>query len=311
MRIVLAPMEGLAEHIMRAVLTRVAAVDWCVSEFVRVTSSVLPAKAFYRISPELQHAARTEAGIETRVQLLGSDPEMMAANALKAAHLGAPVIDLNFGCPAPQVNRHRGGAILLNEPETLYAITRAVRGALPAEVPLTAKMRLGFDDKTRAIECAQALASGGIAELVVHARTRAEGYRPPAHWTWIARIAEQVHIPVIANGEIWTLADYQRCQAECGIADVMLGRGLIANPGLAGEIRGLPPLAWEVIQPLLLDFYQRVLAHTLPKHAPGRVKLWLRYLAQHYPQAAQLYAVVRSQNDAQSLLQQLQAGMTR
>lgn len=305
MNIVLAPMEGLADDLMRAVITQVTDVDWCVCEFIRITDTLLPARTFLRISPELKNAARTESGVPVHVQLLGSDAACMADNAARAAELGAPVIDLNFGCPAPTVNRHRGGAILLREPELLLQIVAEVRRGLPTQVPLTAKMRLGFEDKSRAIECAQALQDGGAARIVVHARTRDEGYRPPAHWAWIARVQEAVRIPVIANGEIWSVDDYRRCRAESGITDVMLGRGLIARPGLAGEIRaevdgtgvdgGVP---WAVIHGLVLDYFSRVRARVEGRHAPGRIKMWLNYLQGSYPEARELFLRVRREKEA-------------
>lgn len=318
MNIVLAPMEGLADEIMRAVLTRVADVDWCVTEFVRVTGSLLPARAFYRISPELERGARTVAGTSVHVQLLGSDPACMADNAARAAELGAPVVDLNFGCPAPNVNRHRGGAVLLQEPELLYQIARACRQSLPAATPLTAKMRLGFHDKSRALECAQALEAGGAARLVVHARTRDEGYRPPAHWEWIARVQQAVKLPVIANGEIWSVDDYRRCCSESGIQDVMLGRGLIARPGLAAQIRaaaaGQPIPAdssWALVLDLLIDYFERAAAKLQPRHAPGRLKLWLRYLERNYSQAALLLQEVRTSKEPEPMLQRLRQDLLR
>ena len=84
-----------------------------------------------------------------------------------------------------------------------------------------------------------ALAEGGAASLVVHARTRDHGYRPPAHWEWIARIDDAVDVPVIANGEVWSVADWERCRAVSGCADVMIGRGAVSDPFLASRIRGL------------------------------------------------------------------------
>ena len=317
MQIVLAPMEGLADDIMRAVLTRVADVDWCVTEFARVTDTLLPPKFFQRICPELLNGARTASGVPVRLQLLGSDPVCMAENAARAAEVGAPVIDLNFGCPAPSVNRHRGGAILLKEPELLWQICSAVRRAVPAHIPVTAKMRLGYEDKTLAVDCAQALAGGGAAQLVVHARTKIEAYRPPAHWSWIARVAQAVSIPVIANGEIWSLDDYWRCKSESGIGDVMLGRGLISRPDLAGSIRQAvdggahQPLGWAQVLPLVQDYFALVCARLAPKHAPGRLKLWLRHLGAAYPEAGELLRAIREERSLISIGEFLATGPAR
>jgi tRNA-dihydrouridine synthase C len=297
-RLLLAPMEGLADDVLREVLTRVGGYDHAVTEFVRVSGTLLPARAFTRLSPELLNGGRTTAGTPVVVQLLGSDPACLAENAARLSHLSPPGIDLNFGCPAPTVNRHRGGAALLGEPELLNAIVAAVRAAVPADIPVTAKMRLGIADTALAIDCATALAEGGAASLVVHARTKEQGYRPPAHWEWIAAIREAVRVPVVANGEVWTVDDWRRCRAVSGCADVMLGRGAVSDPYLAKRIRGgaaPAPTAeeWVALLPQLADFWLGVLAKVEARHAPGRLKLWLGYLRRTWPQAEALYATLR------------------
>lgn len=299
-------MEGLVDDVMRDILTSIGGVDWCVTEFVRVTDSLLPARSFRRICSELEHGCRTPAGTRVHLQLLGSDPHCLAENAARAAEMGVPVIDLNFGCPARSVNRHRGGAILLQEPELLYRIVATVRAAVPHAVPITAKMRIGYLDSTQALDCALALMNGGIGELAVHARTKADGYRPPAYWEWIARIREIVHIPVVANGEIWTFADYQRCREISGCQDVMLGRGLIACPDLAWQIRSggqLRRRTWQQMLPWLRDFYLKVTHKVVPQHCPGRLKQWLTYLAREYPEAGDLHRVLRAENNVATVLQ--------
>lgn len=291
--LILAPMHGLADDVLRAVLTRIGNYDYCVTEFVRVTGSPLPRRTFERVSPELCHGSRTDSGTSVRVQLLGSDPERLAESATTLVGLNPAGVDLNFGCPAPTVNRHRGGAILLNEPELLHRIVTSVRAAVPAHIPFTAKMRLGVDDPGRAREAAQALASGGIDALVVHGRTKADGYRPPARWGWIARVREAIKLPVVANGEIWSVAEYHACRAETGCEDIMLGRGAVSDPLLVQRIRGLEVGAWEALKPAIADFWQRVCAKVAPAHCPGRLKLWLGYMRRAYPEAEILYQALR------------------
>lgn len=307
MRILLAPMEGLLDCVLRDTLTRVGGIDLCVSEFVRVSGSVLPNRTFQRIVPELDSGSKTTAGVPVRVQLLGSDPQMMALNAARLAALNPAGIDLNFGCPAKTVNRHGGGSILLREPERIFELVSAVRTALPVEMLLTAKMRLGYEDKSLALDCARAMEAGGAAEIVVHARTKVEGYKPPAHWEWIGRIQDAIQIPVIANGEIWSIADYQRCRAVSGVVDVMLGRGMVANPALArmikhGEDAALP---WTELQPLLRDFWALVKLHTQPKHHCGRMKQWLNFLRQTYPEAELAFLSLRTVTDPVAMTQWL------
>lgn len=298
--ILLAPMEGLLDHLLREELTALGGVDLAVSEFIRITDQVMPRRVFTRIVPELLAGGTTAAGVPVHPQLLGSEPDVLAANAARLAGLRPDGIDLNFGCPAKCVNRHRGGAVLLDEPELLHAIARAVRQALPNGVPLTAKMRLGVDDRSRMLECAQALADGGAARLVVHARTKRDGYKPPAHWHEVARIREAVAVPVVANGEIWTLADALQARRESHGDDLMLGRGAVADPGLPAALRahdlGLPPpaLAWAALAPSLWSYWQRVQAKVAPKHQAGRVKQWLHYLRRTHPEAEAAYLRLRT-----------------
>ena len=303
MELLLAPMEGLLDCTLRDILTRVGGVDRCVSEFIRVSGNLLSARALLRTVPERAHGGRTPAGVPVRVQLLGSDPVCMAENAALLAALGPHGIDLNFGCPAKVVNRHGGGAALLQEPELLRRITAAVRRAVPATMPVSAKMRLGYHDASRAVECALALQAGGASELVVHARTRDDGYRPPAYWDRIAAIRQAVGIAVIANGEIWNVQDALRCQRESGCTNLMLGRGMVADPGLALAVRaacsntGTSAVTWEQLLPLLAAFWELVCTRLERRQQAGRLKQWLKFLRLRYPQAEAGYAEVRTLTD--------------
>ena len=305
--IVLAPMEGVLDHSLRDVLTRVGGVDRCVSEFIRITDQLLPARVFTRLMPELLHGGRTPAGTPVRAQLLGSDAACLADNAALLATLGPAGIDLNFGCPAKIVNRHRGGAVLLDEPELLHRIVAAVRRAVPAAMPVSAKMRLGNHDDSRMIECAQAIASAGADELVVHARTRLQGYRPPAYWDRIAHIRTAVRTPVVANGEVWTVDDAQRCLAESGCDALMLGRGLLSDPGLALALRGAAVPGWPQLLSLLGVYGRLIAPRVAPRHRGGRIKQWLNMLRRRHPQAQQAYDTVRTLRDADEILLHLAA----
>jgi len=299
MTILLAPMEGLLDFVLRDILTRAGGVDRCVSEFIRITDQLLPERVFTRIVPELHNGGRTLAGVPVRAQLLGSDPVCLAENAARLAALGPAGIDLNFGCPAKVVNRHGGGAALLQEPDTLAAIVAAVRRAVPAHMPVSAKMRLGFHDDAMAVECAQAIAGGGADELVVHARTKAQAYRPPAYWERIADIRAAVSIPVVANGEIWTVDDARRCREASGCDMLMIGRGAVADPGLARAIRGdVGPggLSWREVLPLVAQFWVLVCTRLDAHSRPGRLKQWLNFLRRRYPEAETAYQFLKTIN---------------
>ena len=299
MKLLLAPMEGLLDHSLRDVLTRAGGVDRCVCEFIRVTDQLLPDRVFLRLMPELAHGSRTAAGTPVRAQLLGSDAACLADNAAALAALGAEGIDLNFGCPAPTVNRHRGGAVLLDDPELVGAIVAAVRRAVPAALPVSAKMRLSHRDESLMLDNARAIAEAGASELVVHARTKLHGYRPPAYWEHIAQIRQAVPIPVVANGEIWTADDARRCIEASGCDALMLGRGMVADPGLALAIRAPhePALSWAALLPLVMLYWQRIGAHVQPKHRAGRLKQWLNQLRRRHPEAQVAFDVVRTIQD--------------
>ena len=315
MKLLLAPMEGLLDHTLRDMLTRVGGVDLCVTEFIRVTNTVLPRRAFIRVAPELLNNSRTVAGVPVRVQLLGSDPICLADNAAALAELEPHGIDLNFGCPAKTVNQHRGGAVLLDEPELVGQIVAAVRRAVPAHIPVSAKMRLGYNDDRRAEDCAQAIEAAGASDLVVHARTKAHGYRPPAYWDRIADLRQHVRLPMVANGEIWTVADALRCREVTGCDRLMIGRGMVSDPGLAlaiarhdaglsggDEGRAVP---WPVIARLLQLFWVGVSQRVASRHRSGRLKQWLNYLRKVYPEAQQAFDELRLIHDPALMAQWL------
>jgi tRNA-dihydrouridine synthase C len=319
--LLLAPMEGLLDFTLRDILTRTGGVDRCVSEFIRVTGTLLPDRVFTRVVPELNHGSRTPSGVPVRPQLMGSDAVCLAENAAKLAALGPAGIDLNFGCPAKIVNRHGGGAALLDDPELLARIVATVRRAVPAPVPVSAKMRLGVNDASRAIECALAIEASGADELVVHARTKLDGYRPPAYWEHIAGIRAALGIPVIANGEIWSVADAVRCREVSGCDALMIGRGMVCDPGLARAIKanlaapaegrvaeGALALPWHALLPLIREFWTLVAAHIEPRARAGRLKQWLNYLRRRHPQAEAALALVRTINDPVLVLELLGLG---
>ncbi len=298
-------MEGVLDHSLRDVLTAFGGIDRCVSEFIRITDQLLPKRVFTRLMPELHQGSRTPAGTPVRAQLLGSDPTCLAENAARLATLWPAGIDLNFGCPAKTVNRHRGGAVLLDEPELVHRIVAAVRRAVPAAMPVSAKMRLGHQDESRMIECAQAIASAGASELVVHARTKLQGYKPPAYWDRIHQIRCAVDMPVVANGEVWTVADARRCMAESGCDALMLGRGLVSDPGLALALRGGAQPTWSTLLQGLARYAALIAPRVAARHRGGRIKQWLNMLRRQHPQAQQAYDEVRALNDAVLIEQRL------
>nr|CAA6827588.1 MAG: tRNA-dihydrouridine synthase C (EC [uncultured Thiotrichaceae bacterium] len=294
MRIFLAPMEGVVDYTMRDLLTRLGGFDRCVTEFVRINDQYLPAKVFHRYCPELAHGGKTLAGVPVYTQLLGGNPYYMAANAIKAEAVGAPGIDLNFGCPSKTVNNSDGGSVLLREPDRVHDIVKAVRDAVSEHIPVTAKIRLGFNDASLLDEITDGVASAGASELCIHARTRLDGYKPPAHWQHIAVIQKKLAIPVIVNGEIWGPKEARQAQLESGCADVMLGRGALSRPDLARAIRAdqdgqvYTAMAWQEVQELMISYIPDT-GQANHKFTPNRVKQWLNYLRREYPEAEALF----------------------
>lgn len=296
-------MEGVVDPVLRAIYCQIGGIDLFVTEFIRVTHVLLPAKVFYKYSPELLSPLTSPV----KIQLLGSDCNALAENAFRAAALGAPGIDLNFGCPAKTVNKHRGGACLLQEPHTLYDIVRSVRRAVPERIPVTAKMRLGYMSRTGYVENAKAIEEAGAAELVVHGRSKTDGYKPPAYWDLIGEICTALSIPVVVNGDIWNLEDFTRARAESGCTDVMLGRPLLARPDLAKHIKShvnntpFTPLDWGQVVVQIWNYHCATLPNYPSRHIGNRLKQWLMYLRANYQEANTLFENVKTLRDAESI----------
>ena len=294
-------MEGLTDPLMRNLLTSTGEFDWCVTEFIRITDTVLPDSSFYLSCPELENDGKTTSGTPVHVQLLGSNAEMLAANAARAVGLGAPAIDINFGCPAKTVNRHRGGSVLLDEPEVIYQLVKAVRDAVPNDIPVSAKMRLGYMDRNFTLENAHAIEDAGAAWLTIHARTKADGYKPPAFWDQLLPIRQALKINVIDNGEIWNNADAKQCQLESACEDLMIGRGAVTKPDISLCIRRDSDeqlMSWLELLHLQQRFLEgRTLLYgpkTTESRVLGRYKQWLAMMSTHYAEAKELWGKIKT-----------------
>jgi tRNA-dihydrouridine synthase C len=229
--LVLAPMEGAMDAPMRALIADLGGFDYGVSEFIRVKSEVIRAAQILRDIPDLNKPVFGTAKLTTKLplqlQLLGDSAELMAASAVEGCIAGARAIDINFGCPAPTILRHSGGAALLKTPCAITEIVGAVRTALPASISVSAKIRLGWQSADEVDAIARAVEDGGANWITIHARTKLEGYKPGVHWDAVARVKSRLSIPVIANGDLFTAADVTRCAAETGCSHFMIGRGIL------------------------------------------------------------------------------------
>ena len=298
--LILAPMEGVTDAPMRAVQGESGAFTFAVSEFLRVAQTVPPKHVFLKHIPELNSGSRTPSGMPVHVQLLGGNAERMARAAVIACELGAGGIDINFGCPAKTVNRHDGGATLLKYPHRIREIVAAIRAAVPPDIRVSAKLRLGWDTLDAIDENAAMAAKGGAEWITIHGRTREAGYAPPIHWSPIGRVRERLKIPVVANGDIWTIDDFRRCRDDTGCMHFMLGRGALANPllatGVAAELGLLAPKASVPVEWALL--MQRLIARSGEESSSGRIlrrlKQWLS-LAARFGSFREFDAVKRSE----------------
>lgn len=302
-KILLAPMEGVVDSYLRDILTKIGGFDLCVTEFVRVVDQLLPPKVFKRFCVELDTNGKTAAGTPVIVQLLGSDPEAMAANAVRAAELGAYGIDLNFGCPAKCVNKRNGGSYLLQEPQRLFDIISAVRKSVDDSIPVTAKIRLGFDDTELALDNAHAVEDAGANYITVHARTKADGYKAPVRWEWLARINDELSIPVIANGDINSIEDYKKCITVSGCEHIMIGRGAVARPDLARQIHAYQnnenfiAMEWVEVLTLLIGMSEAMTKDVKTRYIVSRTKQWLAMLKKVYPEAEICFTTIRKMKD--------------
>ncbi|EIL5105863.1 tRNA dihydrouridine(16) synthase DusC [Salmonella enterica subsp. enterica serovar Kentucky] len=286
MRVLLAPMEGVLDALVRELLTEVNDYDLCITEFVRVVDQLLPVKVFHRICPELLHASRTPSGTPVRIQLLGQHPQWLAENAARATALGSYGVDLNCGCPSKVVNGSGGGATLLKDPELIYQGAKAMRAAVPSHLPVTVKVRLGWDSGDRKFEIADAVQQAGANELVVHGRTKAQGYR-----------AEHID---------WQSA--QACMATSGCDAVMIGRGALNIPNLSRVVKyNEPRMPWPEVVTLLQKYTRLEKQGDTGLYHVARIKQWLGYLRKEYIEATELFQSIRALNRSSEIARAIQA----
>lgn len=227
----LAPMAGMTDWPMRVLCYRMGA-NYACSEMVSAMGLMCakPGNMVYRHLLEV-HPEETN----TACQLFGRDPSVMAEATQRVTALGRfASIDINMGCPARKVVHSGEGSALLLKPDLAYKIMEAVKNS--THLPVTVKTRLGYDeDSMNAVELGKAAQSLGLKWLCVHGRTRQQQYSGKADYAAIARIREQLTLPVIANGDIFAAGDAVRILSETGCQSLMIGRGAMGNPWLFRE----------------------------------------------------------------------------
>ena len=218
----LAPMAGVTDTIFRRVIRGLGGCGLIMTEFTSAEGVTRNA------AKTLRYLYYDEDEHPIAAQLFGANPEVMAAAAALVEDLGFDQVDVNLGCPAKKVVKC-GGSGLLRDLQQLENVLRAVRAAV--KIPLTIKMRSGWDDSSVvAVEVARLAEGMGIEAVAVHPRTRLQGYSGQADWSLIARVKQAVKIPVIGNGDIRVPEDAERMVAETGCDAVMIGRTAATNP---------------------------------------------------------------------------------
>jgi len=227
--LLLAPMEGVGDRSFRRAMASIGGFDEACTEFLRV-----PANAHVPSLAKRYHSDETYP-IPQAAQIMGSDPDLMAAMACEIASRGAPRIDLNCGCPSNTVTGRGAGSSLLKDPEHLHKVAKAIVDAV--DVPVTAKLRSGFEDTSLFKENLLAAESSGIRYLTLHPRTKVEGYGPPANWDLIAEAKQILSIPVVGNGDILCVKDALAMLHHTHCDALMIGRGSVINPYIFLEIK--------------------------------------------------------------------------
>ena len=255
-QVALAPMAGITDLPMRDLVAGYGA-DLVVSEMV-ASGELMTARAGTR--------ERAELGIgraETSVQLAGRDPEVMAEASRQVADLGAGIIDINMGCPAKKVTGGLSGSALMRDPDLALSLIDAVAGAV--DVPVTVKIRLGWDDDSRnAPDIARMAEGAGARMITVHGRTRCQFYKGRADWSAIRKVVEAVSVPVLANGDISDAATARTALRASGASGVMIGRGIQGRPWAVAEtiaeLDGIPFIVPEDLSAIALPHYAAILA---------------------------------------------------
>ncbi len=184
--------------------------------------------------PKIMEVDR-QAETPISIQLFDCRPDFLAEAAQKAVAEGADTVDINMGCPVNKITKNGGGSSLLRDPQLAEKIVRTVVQAVP--VPVTVKTRIGWNDQEiNIIDFAKRMEAAGAQMITVHGRTRAQGYNGKARWEWIRKVKEVLTIPVIANGDIFSVQAAVQCLTETGADGVMCSRGTLGYPFLVGEV---------------------------------------------------------------------------
>jgi len=273
-------MEGLGDRAFRKALLTIGGFDEAVTEFISV-----PAKA-HVTSLIKEYDAKELSPIPLAAQIMGADSDLMSAVAIELEKCHAPRIDINCGCPSNTVTGRGAGSSLLQTPQKLHDIAKKV--VQNVHVPVTIKMRSGFDDISLFEDNLFAAQESGITFLTLHPRTKIDGYTPPARIELIGRAKQLLRIPVIGNGDIVSIEAYTRLLQETHCDGVMIGRGAVRDPFLFQKIkayregRSYTP-TWNALYIYLTTFLQHLSSHAPERTKISKCKQLLGFLFMNHP----------------------------
>ena len=281
-KLFLAPMEGLGDRTFRLALNTIGGFDEACTEFIRV-----PKNAHVRSLAKVYDSEEL-APTPLAAQVMGDNEELMAAMVNELIDRGAPRVDLNCGCPSNVVVGRGAGSSLLKTPERLHRIVSAVtKAGADRGIPVTVKMRSGYEDTTLFEENLKAIEEGGAVFITIHPRTKIEGYRPPANWDLIARAKSVTSVPIIGNGDIRCAADAIRMLEQTGCDGLMVGRGAAADPWIFHRIREALERphrqpSWEETE-AYLRYFARRMEGLRERTQINKLKQLLNHLLEQHP----------------------------